>query len=139
MSFDDEVDELKKELQTGKLDPSQRKDATAKLSEKLKETIGSRRLMFSVDAENSEPFVSIKHATTKEHLASVFINEDSSITFQSPLAVEDAEADDDEEDAGYFPKYVEYYDEEEFLEDVPDILKHGVAEYELDQETDEKA
>ncbi len=139
MSFDDEVDELKKELQTGKLDPSQRKDATAKLSEKLKETIGSRRLMFSVDAENSEPFVSIKHATTKEHLASVFINEDSSITFQSPLAVEDAEADDDDEDAGYFPKYVEYYDEEEFLEDVPDILKHGVAEYELDQETDEKA
>ncbi len=138
MSFDDEVDELKKELQTGKLDPSQRKDATAKLSEKLKETVASRRLMFSVDAENSEPFVSIKHATTKEHLASVFINEDSSITFQSPLATEDAESDDDEEDAGYFPKYVEYYDEEEFLEDVPDILKHGVAEYELDQETDEK-
>ncbi|MBC8051377.1 MAG: hypothetical protein H7X92_14700, partial [Chitinophagales bacterium] len=116
MSFDDEVDELKKELQTGKLDPSQRKDATAKLSEKLKETVASRRLMFSVDAENSEPFVSIKHATTKEHLASVFINEDSSITFQSPLATEDAESDDDEEDAGYFPKYVEYYDEEEFLE-----------------------
>lgn len=138
MSFDDEVDELKKELQTGKLDPSQRKDATAKLSEKLKETVASRRLMFSVDAENSEPFVSIKHATTKEHLASVFINEDSSITFQSPLATEDAESDDDEEDAGYFPKYVEYYDEEEFLEDVPDILKHGVAEYELDQETDDK-
>ncbi|MDZ4792291.1 MAG: hypothetical protein SGJ17_13975 [Hyphomicrobiales bacterium] len=139
MSFDDEVDELKKELQTGKLDPAQRKDATAKLSEKLKETVASRRLVFSVDAENSEPFISIKHAKTKEHLASVFINEDSSITFQSPLATEDAESEDDEEDAGYFPKYVEYYDEEEFLEDVPDILKHGVAEYELDQETEEKA
>jgi hypothetical protein len=136
MSFDDEVDELKKELQTGKLDPAQRKDATTKLCEKLQETLATKRLTFTVDMENNEPFIAIKHAASKEHLASVFMNEDSSITFQSPLAEEDGDGDDDEEDAGYFPKYVEYYDEEEFLEDVPDILKHGVAEYELDQETD---
>ncbi|MDX2266282.1 MAG: hypothetical protein NW215_15075 [Hyphomicrobiales bacterium] len=137
MSFDDEIDELKKELQTGKLDPAQRKDATAKLSEKLKEILATRRLIFAVDVENNEPFVSIKHSATNEHLASVFINEDASITFQSPLAANDGEGEDDEEeDAGYFPKYVEYYDEEEFLEDVPDILKHGIAEYELDHEAD---
>ncbi len=135
MSFDDEVDELKKELATGKLDPAQRQDATAKLCDKLKQTVNSRRLTFAVDGENNEPFISIKHTSTKEHLASVFVNEDGSITFQSPLSSGDVESDDDEEDAGYFPNYVEYYDEEEFLDDAPDILKHGVAEYELDHES----
>lgn len=138
MSFDDEVDELKKELATGKLDPSQRKEVTAKLCAKLKETVQTRRLEFSVDSENSEPFIAIKHTSTKEHLASVFVNEDSSITFQSPTDSDDEDLEDDE-DAGYFPNYVEYFDEEEFLEDVPDILKHGVAEYELDREIDGNA
>jgi hypothetical protein len=138
MSFDDEVDELKKELATGKLDPAQRQDVTAKLCAKLKETVSSRRLEFAVDSENNEPFIAVKHASTKEHLASVFVNEDSSITFQSPTASEDEDLEDDEE-AGYFPNYVEYFDEEEFLDDVPDILKHGVAEYELDREIDSKA
>jgi hypothetical protein len=138
MSFDEEVDELKRELATGKLDPSQRLEVTAKLCAKLKETVSSRRLDFSVDAENTEPFIAIKHASTKEHLASVFVNEDSSITFQSATASEDEELEDDDE-AGYFPNYVEYFDEEEFLDDVPDILKHGVAEYELDREIDGNA
>jgi len=138
MSFDDEVDELKKELATGKLDPAQRQDATAKLCAKLKETVATRRLEFTVDTENADPFIAIKHTSTKEHLASVFVNEDSSITFQSPNDSDEDELDDDE-DAGYFPNYVEYFDEEEFLEDVPDILKHGVAEYELDREIDGNA
>jgi hypothetical protein len=53
MSFDDEVDELKKELATGKLDPAQRQDVTAKLCAKLKETVSSRRLEFAVDARTT--------------------------------------------------------------------------------------
>lgn len=139
MSFDDEVDELKKELAVGKLDPTQRKDATGKLAEKLKITLNTKRLEFTVDSENTEPFIAIKHTGSKEHLASVFVNEDGSITFQSPMAADESDGDEEEEDGGYFPNYVEYYDEEEFLDDVPDILKHGIAEYEIDRENPEKA
>jgi hypothetical protein len=139
MSFDDEVDELKKELLSGKLDLGQRKDATAKLCDKLKTTINTKRLVFAVDSESNEPFITVKHSQTQEHLASIFVNEDSSITFQSPMAGDGADSDDDQDDGGYFPNYVEYYDEEEFFDDVPDILKHGVAEYEVDRESGHKA
>ena len=44
------------------------------------------------------------------------------------------EAEEEDEDAGYFPSYVEYMDEEEFLEDAYDMLKVGIAEFELDRE-----
>lgn len=139
MGFDDEVDELKKELLSGKLDPGQRQDATAKLCAKLKDTISTKRLVFAVDSENEEPFITVKHSDTKEHLASIFVNEDSSITFQSPMAGDDGDGEEGEEEGGYFPNYVEYYDEEEFFDDVPDILKHGLAEYEVDREAGKKA
>lgn len=134
MSFDDEVDQLKRDLVTARLDPVQRKVATAKLCQKLKDTINSRRLLFVADHEHEEPFVLIKHTGTKEHLASVFVNEDSSITFQAPQAAENGKDSAEDEESGYFPPYVEYFNEVEFLEDAPEVLKMGVAEYELDQE-----
>lgn len=133
MNFDDEVDQLKRELQTSKLDAGERRAATKKLCTKLQDTIRSRRLEFAVDEEQDEPFIAIGHTGTKERLASVFVNEDGSITFQSTLSDEDAMDEDEDDDLGYFPTYVEYYDEEEFLEEIPEVLKLGVAEYEIDQ------
>ncbi len=134
MGFDEEVDQLKRELQTPKLDAAGRKQATTNLCQKLTDTIQTRRLEFVMDS-GGEPAIIIRHKQTNEKLASVFVNDDGSITFQSQ-GMED-EAEEDFEDAGYFPPYVEYYDEAEFLEEAPEMLKQGVAEYELDQEESE--
>ena len=131
MGFDEEVDQLKRELQTPKLDIAGRKAATAALAGKLTDLIQSRRLEFAADT-GAEPSIGIKHTKTGDKLASLFVNDDGSITFQSQTA--DDEGEEDVEDAGYFPPYVEYYDEAEFLEEAPEMLKQGVAEYELDQE-----
>lgn len=132
MGFDEEVDQLKRELQTPKLDAAGRKQATSALAGKLSDIIQSRRLEFAADIAG-EPSIAIKHRQTNEKLASLFVNDDGSITFQSQ-APDDEVSEDDVEDAGYFPPYVEYYDEAEFLEEAPEMLKQGVAEYELDQE-----
>jgi hypothetical protein len=134
MGFDDEVDQLKKELQTPKLDATGRKTATDGLLGKLNERIQSRRLGFALN-EGGEPSISISHTPSKEKLATITVNEDGSVTFQS--AVMEEESPEDLEDAGYFPPFVEYYDEEEFLEEAPEMLKQGIAEYELDLEEDQ--
>jgi hypothetical protein len=131
MGFDEEVDQLKRELQTPKLDAAGRKTATSALASKLSELIQSRRLEFAADV-GAEPSIAIKHKQTGDKLASLFVNDDGSITFQSQTTEDEGE--EDVEDAGYFPPYVEYYDEAEFLEEAPEMLKQGVAEYELDQE-----
>ena len=132
MSFDDEVDEVKREMQTAKLDPAARRAAAAKLCERLKEQIASKRLDFTLAEAQGDPIVQIKYKPDGEVLASVYVNEDGSITFQAAGATDEAE--DEDEDAGYFPSYVEYMDEDEFLEDAYDMLKVGIAEYELDRE-----
>jgi nucleoid-associated protein YgaU len=131
MGFDEEVDQLKRELQTPKLDTAGRKQATVNLCQKLNEMIQSKRLEFVADT-GGEPSIAIKHKPSGDKLAGVFVNDDGSITFQSQGA--DEEGQEDPEDAGYFPPYVEYYDEQEFLDEAPEMLKQGVAEYELDQE-----
>jgi hypothetical protein len=133
MSFDDEVDEVKREMRTAKLDPQARRESAAKLAERLKEQIASKRLDFILAEDNGDPIVQIKYKPDGETLASVYVNEDGSITFQAAGASDDAEDEDD--DTGYFPSYVEYMDEEEFLEDAYDMLKVGIAEYELDRES----
>jgi hypothetical protein len=131
MGFDEEVDQLKRELQTPKLDAAGRRQATIALATKLTDTIQTKRLEFAISSA-AEPVVEIKHVRTGEKLASVFVNDDGSITFQAQGIEEESE--EDPEDAGYFPPYVEYYDQAEFLEEAPEMLKQGVAEYELDQE-----
>ena len=132
MGFDDEVEEVKREMQTAKLDPQARREAAAKLCARMKEQINSKRLDFVAAEDNGDPIVQIRYKPDNETLASVYINEDGSITFQAAGASDEAEEED--EDAGYFPSYVEYMDEEEFLEDAYDMLKVGIAEYELDRE-----
>ena len=57
------------------------------------------------------------------------------MTFQSSLGEDPGE--DTFDDSGYFPPYVEYYDADEFLEEAPEMLKQGIAEFELDKEEDD--
>ncbi len=131
MGFDDEVDQLKRELQTPKMDAAGRKNATEGLLGKLREHIQSKRLEFSA-GDGVEPAITLTHTPSREKLATITVNEDGSVTFQS--VVSDEPTGDDLEDVGYFPPYVEYYDEEEFLEEAPEMLKQGIAEFELDLE-----
>jgi hypothetical protein len=131
MGFDDEVDRLKQELQTPKLDAAGVKMATEGLNNKLKQRIQSRRLEFTL-MEISEPSIVISHLPSKERLASITVNDDGSVTFQSTFGEESG--GDDFDNGGYFPPYVEYYDEDEFLEEAPEMLKQGIAEFEVDQE-----
>ncbi len=134
MSFDDQVDKLKEELRSNQLEPAQRAEAVATLTGKLQTNIGSRRLEFAISNAPGAYSLTVRHTSTKQNLASIAVNEDGSITFRAIAMDEDAM--DDDEDLGYFPPYVEYFDEAEFLEDIPEVLKLGVAEYELDQEED---
>ena len=127
MGFDDEIDQLKKELQTPKLDLAGRKSATAALCKTLQDKLQTRRLEFSYE-DSDEPTFVIIHAESKVRLASVIVNDDGGITFQA------VPEDDTYDEVGYFPPFVEYFDEAEFLEDVPEMLKQGLAEFELDQE-----
>ena len=134
MSFDEQVDKLKEELRTKQLEPAQRAEAVATLVSKLQNAINSRRLEFELNEQPGSYSLTVKHIGSKEDLAAIMVNEDGSITFRAIATDEDAMDDDEDDDLGYFPAYVEYFDEAEFLEDIPEVLKLGVAEYELDQE-----
>jgi hypothetical protein len=134
MSFDEQVDKLKEELRTKQLEPAQRAEAVATLVSKLQNAINSRRLEFALNEQPGSYSLTVKHTGSKEDLAAIMVNEDGSITFRAIATDEDAMDDDEDDDLGYFPAYVEYFDEAEFLEDIPEVLKLGVAEYELDQE-----
>jgi hypothetical protein len=134
MSFDEQVDKLKEELRTKQLEPAQRAEAVATLVSKLQNKINSRRLEFALNEQPGSYSLTVKHTGSKEDLAAIAVNEDGSITFRAIATDEDAMNDDEDDDLGYFPAYVEYFDEAEFLEDIPEVLKLGVAEYELDQE-----
>ena len=134
MSFDDQVDRLKDELRTSQLEPAQRAEAVAALVGKLQSQISSRRLDFALNQTPGSYSLTVRHTGSREDLAAIMVNEDGSITFRA-IATDQAGVDDDD-DLGYFPAYVEYFDEAEFLEDIPEVLKPGVAEYELDQEED---
>jgi hypothetical protein len=131
MGFDDEVDQLKRELQTPKLDAPAIAAATSALHAKLTERIQSRRLQFT-QIQSDEPAIGITHVPSNERLATISLNEDGSVTFQSSIG--EPAGEDTFEDGGYFPPYVEYYDQDEFLEEAPEMLKQGIAEFELDQE-----
>lgn len=134
MTFDEQVDKLKDELRTNQLEPAQRAEAVATLVSKLRNIISSRRLEFALNDQPGSYSVTVKHTGTKEDLAAIIVNEDGGITFRAIATDEDAMEEDENDDLGYFPAYVEYFDEAEFLEDIPEVLKLGVAEYELDQE-----
>lgn len=131
MGFDEEIDQLKKELQTPVLGNEGVRSATEALLAKLRERIQSRRLSFAL-GEGEAPAVVITYAPSGEKLATITVNDDSSVSFQSSFGAD--QGDEDFDDVGYFPPFVEYYDEAEFLDEAPDMLKQGIAEYELDQE-----
>ena len=136
MGFDEEVDQLKQELLLPKLSEAEKKAATSELTGKLKDKLNSKRLEISFENVDGDDVLVIAHALTKERLAYVSVDEDRSVVFQSALSFDEAVADDIS-DEGYFPPYLEFFNAEEFLKEAPEMLKPGLAEYELDQSDDD--
>jgi hypothetical protein len=134
MGFDEEIDQLKSELQTPALGNEGVKTATEQLLGRLSQRIQSKRLSFALATGDTAPAIDIIYLPSGEKLATIRVNDDSSISFQSTFGAD--QGDDDFDDVGYFPPFVEYYDETEFMGEAPDMLKQGIAEYELDQEED---
>ncbi len=136
MGFDEEVDKLKQELLLPKLNKAEQKAATSELTTRLKDKLESKRLEITFENVDGDDVLVITHAQTKERLAYVSVDEDRSVVFQSALSF-DEEVTDDVSDEGYFPPYLEFFNTEEFLNEVPEMLKPGLAEYELDQNEDD--
>ena len=136
MGFDEEVDQLKQELLLPKLNEAEQKAASSELTTKLKDRLNSKRLDITFKNVEGEDVIVISHAQTKERLALVSVSEDRSIVFQSAVSY-DEELVNDISDEGYFPPYIEFFNEEEFLTEAPEMLKQGLAEYELDRDEDE--
>ncbi|MEJ2228687.1 MAG: hypothetical protein P8Y67_10715 [Alphaproteobacteria bacterium] len=136
MGFDEEVDQLKQELLLPKLSEAEQKAATSELADKLKKQLSSKRLGINFENVDGDDTIVITHTQTQERLAYVSVSDDRSVVFQSSLSEDDSTTDalDDE---GYFPPYIEFYNEEEFLSEAPEMLKQGLAEYELDQDEDD--
>jgi hypothetical protein len=133
MGFDEEVDKLKQELLLPKLNEAEQKAATSELEGKLKAKLNSKRLDITFENVEGEDTIVITHAQTKERLALVSVSEDRSVIFQSAVSYDEGLASD-LSDEGYFPPYIEFFNEEEFLTEAPELLKQGLAEYELDQD-----
>ena len=136
MGFDEEVDQLKQELLLPKLNEAEQKAASSELATKLKDRLNSKRLDITFENVEGEDVIVISHAQTKERLALVSVSEDRSIVFQSAVSY-DEELVSDIGDEGYFPPYIEFFNEEEFLTEAPEMLKQGLAEYELDRDEDD--
>lgn len=125
MSFDEEVDALKTALveeQTGGARRT-RIDTLTDAKTKLEGEIASRRLEFALDDSgdtDDEPSLVVRHAATGDELGSVFADEDG-LSFE-------AEEDD------YFADLDTVSEVSAFVAKLYDVLKNGMAAYELDVE-----
>jgi hypothetical protein len=123
MSFDDEVDALKKKFADNRLDPEQVIGATQELEDKLAKKLKSDRLKFEYDFDDDEgPRVGVLYAKAPFHIGTCWVHGDGSVAFAS--------------ESEYFPPLVAYETEEEFFKEAREFLKEGLAAFELDEEED---
>ncbi len=129
MGFDDEVDALKSTLAEERGGATARASRVARLKDLLKALEGqitSRRIVFRLetDDEEDEPGIYILYAPTGDELG-VILADDAGFSFES-------EEDD------YFPDLEPAADVNDFAGLVYDLLKTGLAAYELDVAGDGK-
>jgi hypothetical protein len=123
MSFDDEVEQLKGELQGERVADSarsQRAAALDRMRELLEKKIASRRVEFLLEdqSDDEEPSLLVLYAETSDDLGVVFFD-DGQYAFES---------DDDD----YFADVPETSDPERFAHLLYESLKLGLPAYELD-------
>ncbi len=123
MSFDDNVDELKKKFLENRMEPEEVIIATRAFEDKLSSEIKSRRLKFEYEFDDEEgPRIAVLYATAPFHIGTVFIQGNGTIAFAS--------------ESEYFPPLVAYEKEKEFFKDAREFLAEGLAAFELDEEED---
>jgi hypothetical protein len=128
VSFDDEVERLKKELQSERVgDPkrAERVAALERMRDLLERGIASRRIEFLLEDDedaDDEPSLLVLYAATSDDLGAVLF-EDGAYTFES---------DDDD----YFADVPETADPRRFAELLYESLKLGLPAYELDMGED---
>jgi hypothetical protein len=124
VSFDDEVEKLKKELATEREgDPARahRVAALERMRELLEKRIATKRVEFHLENDpeaDDEPCIRVLYAATSDDLGAVFV-EDGGFTFES---------DDDD----YFADVPETADPDAFAGLLYESLKLGLPAYELD-------
>ena len=124
MSFDDEVEKLKKELESERVgDPAraERVAALERMRELVERGIASRRIEFLLEDDedaDDEPSLLVLYATTSDDLGAIFY-EDGVYTFES---------DDDD----YFADVPGTSDPTRFARLLYESLKLGLPAYELD-------
>jgi hypothetical protein len=124
VSFDDEVERMKRELATERVGDPVRAERVATLErmrELLERRIASKRVEFLLeddDDADDEPSLLVLYATTSDDLGAVYF-ENGVYTFQS---------DDDD----YFADVPETSDPERFARLLYESLKLGLPAYELD-------
>ena len=123
MSFDDEVDKLKKTYIEQRLAPEQVVSSTQAFEKKLTEKIDSTRLKFEYEFDEEEgPRIAVLYAKAPFHIGTVFVQGNGGIGFAS--------------ESEYFPPLVAYEKEDEFFKEAQEFLAEGLAAFELDEEDD---
>lgn len=125
MSFDDDVDALKRTLEAERSGVARRERAAAltALRDTLEANIASRRLAFRVETDEAvedEPSILILHTASDEELGAVFMD-DEGYSFES-------------EDDDYFPDIAAVEDVAAFTAKLTDTLRAGLPLFELDVE-----
>lgn len=123
MSFDDDVDELKKKFLKDRMEPEQIVVATQAFEKMLSEKLKSERLKFEYEFDDEEgPRIAVLYAKAPFHIGTVFIQGNGSVGFAS--------------ESEYFPPVVAYETEDEFFKEANEFLVEGLAAFELDEEED---
>ena len=123
MSFDDDVDEMKKQFLANRMEPEQIIAATHALQDKLSLEIRSDRLKFEYGIDDQEgPRVAVLYAKAPFHIGSLYIQGNGVIVFES--------------ESDYFPQVAASKNEEDFFKDAKEYLVEGLAAFELDEEHD---
>ncbi len=123
MSFDDKVDELKKQFIESRMEPEQIISTTQAFADTLKKKIDSKRLKFEYEFDDEEgPRIAVLYASAPFHIGTIFVQGNGSIGFAS--------------ESEYFPPLVAYENEDKFFEEAMEFLSEGLAAFELDEEED---
>lgn len=123
MSFDENIDKLKKELLDKRLSPEDMIQATQELRDELNNTINSKRLEFEYDIDDElGPRVGVFYKDMNFHIGTVWIQPDGSVGFSS--------------ESEYFPPLMASDTRKDFLKDAQEFLSEGLAHFELDEEDD---
>ena len=123
MSFDDDVDKLKKTYIEQRLAPEQIVSSTQAFEKKMTEQIDSERLKFEYEFDEEEgPRIAVLYAKAPFHIGTVFVQGNGGIGFAS--------------ESEYFPPLVAYEKEDEFFKEAREFLAEGLAAFELDEEED---